>query len=499
MQQKIINFLASKRCFYAIVGLLIAQATWIALSGRYPMAFDEDFHFGIIRLYAHHLSPFWASQPANADAFGAVSRDPSYLYQYLMSFPYRLISLFTHNQTVQVIILRFINIGLFASSLPLYQRLLLRAKASPALVHGILFGFVLIPIVPLLAGQINYDNLFLPLVAWTLLLALRLSDELRRTKQFNLQLFGGLLILCLLASLVKYAFLPIFAGLLVFLAVFLLRTIPFALLWSDIQRGFGAIAGRTRWILVLGLLISAGLFGERYGINLVRYHEPVPDCGQVLSVDHCSSYGPWIRDYHYAAAKADVSANPIIYTGQWFHGMWLRLFFAVSGPVTNFATRGPLLLPAVGSIVLAVIGLGLAIYRWPTIWKRYDKTLLLLILVVSISYVAALWLDEYREYLHTGVPVAINGRYLLPVLPFFMLLCVLGFKESLKSWRSIRFAVAVAACCCFVAGGGVLTFIVRAEDGWYWQNQPVIDVNHAAQKVLKPAIPGSKNPVQFLF
>src|SRR6185312_5810861 len=103
LRRRILTIVSSPRFFWAIVLLLAFQASWIALSARYPMAFDEDFHFGVIRIYAHHLSPFLSGQPPGADAYGAVAHDPSYLYHYLMSFPYRLISLFTDNQTAQVI------------------------------------------------------------------------------------------------------------------------------------------------------------------------------------------------------------------------------------------------------------------------------------------------------------------------------------------------------------------------------------------------------------
>src|SRR5665213_1904608 len=127
--------LGSPRFFNVILALLVLQAGWIALTGLYPMAFDEDFHLGIIRLYAHHLSPFWSSQPQGANMFGAVARDPSYLYQYLMSFPYRLISLFTRDQTIIVIWLRFINIGLFAGGLALFRRVLLKMGVGRAIVH----------------------------------------------------------------------------------------------------------------------------------------------------------------------------------------------------------------------------------------------------------------------------------------------------------------------------------------------------------------------------
>ena len=67
--QRLIVLAADKRLFYLVIVLLVIQALWISLSGRYPMAFDEDFHFGIIRLYSDHISPFWNGHPARG-AFG---------------------------------------------------------------------------------------------------------------------------------------------------------------------------------------------------------------------------------------------------------------------------------------------------------------------------------------------------------------------------------------------------------------------------------------------
>src|SRR5579872_6980280 len=98
------QILSSNKYFIGLVLFFICEALWIAFSGHYPMAFDEDFHFGVIKIYAHHISPFLSHQPANADEFGAIFRDPSYLYHYLMSFPYRLITLFTKDQTIQIIV-----------------------------------------------------------------------------------------------------------------------------------------------------------------------------------------------------------------------------------------------------------------------------------------------------------------------------------------------------------------------------------------------------------
>ncbi|MGI0134888.1 MAG: hypothetical protein ACREBW_08030, partial [Candidatus Micrarchaeaceae archaeon] len=84
------------------------------------MAFDENFHFGLIQLHADQWLPFFTHQPANADAYGAIARDPSYLYHFLMSIPYRLIRLITPNTTAQIIALRLINIALFTSGFVLF-------------------------------------------------------------------------------------------------------------------------------------------------------------------------------------------------------------------------------------------------------------------------------------------------------------------------------------------------------------------------------------------
>ena len=211
--QRFIAFLGSRAFFVVTAILFILQAGWIALSARYPQAFDEQFHLGIIQLYAHQLSPFFAHQPAGADAYGAVARDPSYLYHYLMSFPYRWIAHFTRDLTIQVIVLRFINIACLGSALFIFRKVLAFTGASKALINTTLFFFVATPVVPLLASQINYDNLTIPLTGLAIWWCLRFLRELRTNDIWHWDLLAGLLIICLLTSLVKYAFLPIFVGL----------------------------------------------------------------------------------------------------------------------------------------------------------------------------------------------------------------------------------------------------------------------------------------------
>ncbi|HET7059693.1 MAG TPA: hypothetical protein VFH99_00005 [Candidatus Saccharimonadales bacterium] len=482
----------SRWFFAALVVLFVVEAAWIALSGRYPMAFDENFHLGIIRLYAHHISPFWGGNPSGAGVYGPVARDPSYLYQWLMSFPYRLSS--------NIIFLRFINIGLFAAGLPLYRRLLLKTGASRALVHFCLALFVLVPIVPLLAAQINYDNLLLPLTAVILLLTVNFTGELSRSKRIDGKTLLILINLGLLASLVKYAFLPVLLAAAVYVALVLCRTYPnFKKFWHGLGSGLGLMTRRTRWLLIILLIVSMGLFIQRYGVNLARYHKPVPSCDEVLSVQECSAYAPWYRDYQYAQIKIpDTTTSPLVFGGDWFYGMWFRTFFAVDGPATDFATRGPFVLPGIGAIVFSLAALGMTLACLREVFNRYNRSVLWLFAGTIAFYEVALWLDEYRSFLQTGRPVAINGRYLLPILPLLMVLLALGANTFLGARNRLKLVLAAGALVCLLSGGGTLTYILRSNDAWYWPDSPLKGTNHAIQNTVGPLVPGNSDPRAFM-
>jgi hypothetical protein len=499
--QRLVGWLAAEPFFWIIVAVLVIQAAWIALSGSYPMAFDENFHFGIIQLYAHHLSPFWGNQPAAANAFGAVGRDPSYLYQYLMSFPYRLISVFTHDQTIMVLILRALNIALLASSLPIFRRLLQKNGASKALVQSCLAIFVLLPVVPLLAAQINYDNMMVPLTALTLLTTVQLNERLAIRKALDVRACLAVLCLCLATSLVKYSFLPIFVVVVLFLAIRFRQVYgnPRQLWWS-VRAGVRTSSRRSLLVLGCAALVGIGLFIQRDGINVIRYHNPAPDCSQVLTVQQCSAYGPWERDYAYQLAQQQSHApkpSSVTFIGDWFYGMWLRSFFAVGGPATGYESREPVPIPSLVAIVLVVAGLVALVFTGRRLLRRYNAPVLWLFAAVSLAYLAALWLDEHRSYEKTGQPVAINGRYLLPVLPLILVVLALAYGELLKHHPRARLLLVGITIVSLLWGGGALTYILRSNDTWYWSATPVYDVNHAVQHVVGPLVPGYNSPAQF--
>ncbi|MFI5270873.1 MAG: hypothetical protein ACHQT9_02410 [Candidatus Saccharimonadales bacterium] len=500
-EHRFARFLSSEKVFWAIVVFFVFEALWIALSGRYPMAFDEDFHLGIIRIYAHHLSPFWGTQPPGTEAYGAISRDPAFLYHWLMSFPYRLISLFTNDQNIQVIILRFINIGLLGASLPFFRRLLAKTGASKALVNASLGIFVLVPVVPLLAAQINYDNLMIPMTAISLLLTVSLTEKFSKKKPIDVRLLLLTLIACLSTSLVKYSFLPIFIVIIGFVYYYAVKKYSnIKNIWLNLKKGFTLVPRKQLIALVLFSLIFFGVFIQRYGVNIVKYHKPVPGCSQVLTEKQCSNYGPWLRDYTNKQAK-DIDNVPThlnTYIGDWFYGMWLRSFFTVDGPATLYETRGPFRVPAQSAIIFIVLGTAALIFTFRRLLKKYHSPVIWLFVITSLFYLIILWLDDYQIYLSTAAPVAINGRYIFPVLPLIILVIALAYDEVLRKWYRLKVLLMVTVFICMILGGGSLTYILRSRDVWYWNSQPVYDANHAVQRFIGPITPGYRFQTEFL-
>lgn len=491
---RLTQLLGSRAFFIGIIVFFVIEAIWIALSAIYPMPFDEDFHFGLIKIYSTHWSPFLASHPDGADAFGAVTRDPSYLYHYLMSFPYRLLTHIVSDETTRIIILRLINVALFAYALVVFRKVLLRMTHSSAFTHVALGIFTLIPIVPQLAAHINYDNLLMVLVAWACLLVTDIHREFTAGR-FELRSLFALVVLALFSSVVKYSFLPIFAAIIIFLCMDGFRAFR---TWGKLRKAVGVnfkgIAPKIRIGILLLLVLSGLFFFQRFGVNMIKYHTPVPSCDQVLNYDHCSAYGPWIRDYNYAQEREESNeapqGNPIEYSGQWFEGLWWRLFFAINSSARNYTNYPPLPFPSITAIALASAMVVLFIIYFKRIVSR---PLLLFSLLVIVFYCGALWLDNYDMYKETGHAVAVNGRYLIPVLPLMAAIGWRGFWSLTQRMQQVRPALAAVVLLLFLQGGGIFTFIMRSDASWYWPNNTVIKVNDTARNILDPLIiQGSK-------
>lgn len=488
------KLIASRRFFWLIVAVFILQAVWLVFSAVYPMAFDEGYHIGVIQQYARQWLPFLAERPDGVDRLGVITRDTSYLYHYLMSFPYRLVSLFTDNFAAHVIILRLVNVGLFTASLVLFRRVFKHAGVSDGLANVSILLFTLIPIVPLLAAQVNYDNLLLVLVAWISLLVAHSIQSLRRARipVATLLLLGAVAVF---SAIVKYAVLPILLAVAVFVVFYgwrVFRGQTRQYLARELKHGWRRMQPAMKIGLPLVLLLGSLLFFERYGVNLIRYQTPLPDCEQVLTAAECRGFGPWERQERYTAQKeAGFRADPASHLNEWTRGMWYRTFFMVNGdvPAARYHNFAPLPLPAAGATVILVVGV-LATLRWYKVIFFSRPYLVFLASMVGV-YVSVLWLSNYVGYTEVGQTAGLNGRYLLVI--FLPLIAVIGhgIRKLLEGRSRIKTGAAVLAVLVFLHGGGTVSFIIRSSDHWYWPHPAVHRSNETARDFLAPLVIGS--------
>ena len=491
--QTLYRIISSSKFFFVVIALLLVQAIWFALTVQYPMAFDENYHFGVIQFYSQQLLPFMSVQPPGSEAYGDLVRYDSYMFHYLMSFPYRLIAAFTSDQVVQIIILRFMNIGLFIAGMFVFRRLLKRLNISEALTNFSLLMLILIPIVPFLAATINYDNLAFLIVPLFIALTISCSESIKRgelsANTFILTLAAGVF-----GSLVKFAFAPIFAIAIIYLLVLLFRSKTKKRIFTNIKHSFNSNSLGIKILLVCVAVLSIGLLAERYGVNLVQYQRFQPSCEKVRPVSECTQYGPWGRDYN-TAQKVKITNPPynpeiFLFLPVWIGNYMSRLYFAINYDYVNYA---PLPLPYYTAYAIGLIGMMLSIFYWKTI-ARVNPHMLLVALIVAV-YVGALYYVNFTAFLKLHTIVAANGRYLILVLPFIFVFFGLAYQKLFtklynKRAKNMLVALALVVTLFTLNGGGATTHLLRIQPYGYWQNTPAPEINSALKNIVAPTVLG---------
>lgn len=485
----VLGWVNNDKLFYIGLGVCIVSALWIAFSAAYPLPFDEYYHVGIIQQYTHQWSPFITTQAPDASLYGDITRLPSYLFHYLMSFPLRLIELFTSSLGIQVMILRLINIVLAASGLMLFRKLLIEAKLGKGLVNAVMVAVMLLPIMPFLAAQVNYDNALLFLTPLNLLFALRIMNS-KKVSVVQITVFS---IVGLAASLVKYTYLPIFVTVVVIVGGVLLYRHRHKL-GTVLHKDFTRQKIWVKILLVIGLITTLGLFTERHVVNVVRYHALNVSCDTVQPRSVCQYYSPWYRDNGHEKIPSPNGKQVAFYFPMWIEktmeGFFINFTHLTREEHTQADPFGPIfargaMLPLyfLGWTVFFA-GLVVAIKKRRVIWQNRAMRLLL---AVAVFYVLMLFFQNFTGFLKRGTPQAIQARYILPVLPILMVVFAIAFKQVIQTVKA-RAVVLILLALLYTQGGGAITYILRSDDRWYWDNNGVATSNHVAKNIISPFV-----------
>ena len=475
---KIIRLLASDYFFYFTLAFFILQAAWTALSFRYPLPFDEYYHYGLIQIYSHHINPIISSQPPSADLYGDIVHYPSYLYHYLMSFPYRIIEHFIHTATAQIIALRFINIFIFSAGIYMFRKTFLKAGISKAGINTTILFFTLLPNATFLAAHINYDSLLILGAAFSIYLC---QGIVINKKTLNIKVLGLLVATNLLVSLVQYSFLPIFLAEVIYVG-WILYSRGKAYrnsMWLSIKK----TSRKTGLLLSALLLVSSFLFLQRIGQNIIRYKAPAPACQQVLPVSRCE-HNPTFSNAQKSKQThtQKVSTDPMLYESKWLIDMESGYFTTGANTATgHIGTAHPSQVLRYGFAALLIVGIVMSIYYWRDI-KR--NSAFKLYLTIIILYGTALWLQNYRSYIDAKSLIAVNARYMFPIILLMLIIIQVAFSMAMKKRQGLKVALVVIIAAIFTQGGGIITSVVYAEPSWYWQRQKVINTNLRIRNIV---------------
>jgi hypothetical protein len=147
--------------------------------------------------------------------------------------------------------------------------------------------------------------------------------------------------------------------------------------------------------------------------------------------------------------------------------MTQRLTFAVAGKTNGFQTKLPLPAVVYTFIILTVLGM---ICLGTQIVKRNAHWLAALTLLLTSVYTGVLSFQLYGDYVETGQPVAINGRYLIPLLPLVAVTLIQAMRYATQriSSRLLAAVSVLVVLGLLVSGAGISTYIVLAESHWFW-------------------------------
>lgn len=493
LAHKLHTFLSSNYFFISILVIFTLQLLWVAIFAIYPALFDEEYHLGIIDIYARNGGLFITSQPPEAAFHGDITRYGSYLFHYIMSFPYQFISFFIDDLQTKIILLRIICITFVLSGVVMWRIVLLRMGVSRVISHVAIFVFTMVPLVSLAFAQLNYDALAFLIVPVLFYCVLRITDTEKNTP--HLQWLVWLLTISAFGVLVKFTLLPIVAVCVVF------ALIMFYVQHKKNLKKTVTIVPKPLFIVSLFILVvGIGLFTERYGVNIAQYKAVEPKCDQVHSRESCFQYTVYRRDTTWRENNDKIDKkrdSPYIYTKEYWAPHIFNDFFVTGAlvydqdqplkirylPQKIEANGGNMFLRQISKAIF-IFTIFLVLLRIPYLWKHY-RTLFILTLCVVVIYMTSLWVRNYTDYLKIGTETAAQGRYVLPLLIPMFGVALVSLRSIVKKieHKTIIFLVGMMI---LSQGGGVTTYILKSNEKWYWveQRTTISAVNQKARQFL---------------
>jgi len=303
-----------------------------------------------------------------------------------------------------------------------------------------------------------------------------------------------LIITGLAGILVKDQFLPLFG--IIFLCTFwlILKKGRLKNLGANLKQSLRKLSVVALSAMVASTILLGGLVGERYGKNLLDYQSLQPKCETVQPVSVCEKFMPWYRNQQNKLNPPDEEryANPVSFTQHWVSKI-MRGYFAIFShtptevvsvrePFGPIVLKGLLPMPIVAAYAVLVGGVVSVMMSLKVLWK--NEYMRLAVIVIAL-YLVVLWVFNYQTYLKLGVAQAIQARYTYPILLLIYVVLAKSYSHLLRNDQNLKNLLVIVILLTFVWGGGIMGYLIRADETWYWQNKTVISVNKRAQDFIR--------------
>ena len=216
-------------------------------------------------------------------------------------------------------------------------------------------------------------------------------------------------------------------------------------------------------LLIIGINVSV------FGVNLVKYREPIPDCTDLLSQEQCdmSVYVRRAKEMGFPEEKLTLrdvieqqKTNPITYVSEYWLNRMIKTIYGIMGHKSYFP---PLISTFYRLLYLFVFIVAIKY------WEKREYAFNALV-IITLFYMLAILISSYNEELMSDFAhVAVQGRYLFPILaPFYVLTAHFISQISLKWLRQLT---VVSTMLLFTIGGPVVFLLVFARTnavGWFY-------------------------------
>lgn len=463
----VVRFVGSRTAIISVLALFVMSGTLIALTMSRSI-YDEHWHMGIIEQYAHQFSPRLRNG-ISTTGLGDVEYTGSFLFHWLMSFPYRISAALFGQGFVTLVVMRLIGVALVTAGLVIWRRVLLQIVPSTAIANTVIAVMASLPLLSFVGATVNYDNLLFPLTAACFLFLIRIVAN-GGTRVLD---WAWMLVFGFASTITKFSFAPVFALLVVYL---LIRYLP--ALVRTIRAG-GAFSAWKRFILpgaLLVLVVSAVI--SRYVVNLFRFGSPDPSCDTVAPHEYCMSYGVYARNEGFAdksePGQGSLTGAVAVFFGQWLRSMTSTLTWVGirdENGIVRDTFGGEITRPLLYITVIVILAIALLLGR--VIPERFRVPFWIALGVHTI----ALFTLNYQNLVQYGLLYAYSARYFFPFLPALIFLAAAGLARTLPkisaSPKTVAVIVLAIAVLFMTQGGGPLAYLNGLDEGWLHPETPL--------------------------